>query len=151
MCLFAAMTCVVCYSSFLCLCGFCRFKHSITALCSLGCMHGVCAGDIDFWYVITDLLLCIALTDYLFQHSVCYPGIQQQKDCRCTVLIGVLCCADCAFAGWEGDSCNTAVCKAGCDPRGGGCLIPDTCECAVGFTGDLCTIGTTSHSVLSVT
>ncbi len=48
--------------------------------------------------------------------------------------------------GWEGEDCNTAVCKDGCNPRGGSCFVPNTCVCAVGFSGELCNVG--MHSIM---
>ena len=43
--------------------------------------------------------------------------------------------------GWQGDACNQAICKDGCDPVGGYCTEPGGCECGVGFSGALCNIG----------
>ena len=43
--------------------------------------------------------------------------------------------------GWEGDNCNTPTCLDGCDPVGGYCTVPFTCECSLGYSGKLCDIG----------
>ncbi|XP_050061562.1 uncharacterized protein LOC114123496 [Aphis gossypii] len=40
--------------------------------------------------------------------------------------------------GWQGDTCDIAVCKTGCHPVHGKCESPGDCECRKGWQGELC-------------
>jgi hypothetical protein len=54
----------------------------------------------------------------------------QEEDCICTDP-----------SRWVGESCNTAVCMAGCSPIYGKCTnAPGTCTCIAGWTGQYCTV-----------
>ncbi|KAL5238430.1 hypothetical protein ACI65C_005840 [Semiaphis heraclei] len=40
--------------------------------------------------------------------------------------------------GWQGETCDKAVCKTGCNPVHGHCANPGGCECRKGWQGELC-------------
>ncbi|XP_025418110.1 uncharacterized protein LOC112688909 [Sipha flava] len=40
--------------------------------------------------------------------------------------------------GWQGETCDKAVCKTGCHPVHGKCDYPGGCECRKGWQGELC-------------
>jgi hypothetical protein len=45
------------------------------------------------------------------------------------------------ITGWEGRSCNEAICRDNCDTTGGYCDVPGECLCNFGFHGENCEIG----------
>ncbi len=87
------------------------------ALCSSGCMNGVCLAELDFWLEhLVNWTVLPRNTLFLASCSQCYPG-------------------------WQGDACNDAVCKPTCNLIGGFCNIPGECKCYLGYAGADCEIG----------
>jgi hypothetical protein len=110
---------------------------SFAAACTSGCMHGVCAGDVDFWYAQILLkfyyLILILTSNHLLQHLLRWFARIKFRPTHCASCHPV-----CLPTGWTGTACNTPTCKDGCDPNGGYCNVPGECLCSLGYTGPLC-------------
>jgi hypothetical protein len=52
------------------------FLLFFTAACTSGCMHGVCAGDVDFWYdqILLTIYYQILILASMHSCSICYDG-----------------------------------------------------------------------------
>ena len=61
------------------------------------------------------------------------PKLKQHPRLVCTKEGEIVC-----RPGWEGATCDRAVCAAGCHPEHGFCDQPGECKCRVGWHGDTC-------------
>jgi len=70
----------------------------------------------------------------------CMWGTCQQGQYSCTCynnhITGKVC--DQCVSGWMNKMCTNPICNAPCNPYGGICVAPDTCQCSYPYYGQTC-------------